>query len=140
MPLFNPPSVLQTLFVELTSDTTTTSGSFVDIPGLTLTFDTAGGSSLIIDFTVAGSNSTENQDMQFQLVIDGSPIRGTNIRPMKSGAGDTTSSSLTYRYPDISAASHTVKMQWLVTGGTGRVLVASQIRDHASLRVTEVTV
>lgn len=134
MPLVEPPQIVQTQFTELTSDTTTTSASFVDL--LSLTFETD-NNALISYFSVACDCSSSGQDLDFQLVIDGSAQRGIQIRIVNSGFG--TGGRLVHKSALLARGSHTVKIQWRRTGGTAQIRPATQVDEHASLLIREVT-
>jgi len=139
MPVFQPPELLQTAFVEITSDTTTTSGSYVDLLSLTITTD--GGSMAEVHFTASVSNTALfGSSQQFQLVIDGSAVRGSHTRVLESV--EASCAAITYRTGVLTAGSHTFKIQWLtdVFIFTARIRPVTTINEHASLLVSEITV
>src|SRR5512137_1319319 len=73
-------TVKQTAFAEQAVNTTTGSGTFGDLGTITLTLTTTAGSFLLINFTASASNASANTNIDYQLVIDGSPVRGCGTR------------------------------------------------------------
>lgn len=95
-----------------TSGPTTTSGSFVDIPEMSVTLTTAGGDLLaIMSITVA--NSTNNI-YGVALSLDG----GAATQERNGSDTDTKTLMTVHRFTGVSAASHTVKGRWFTSGGT----------------------
>lgn len=139
MPLFNPPPLLQTQFTNQSSDTSTTSTSYVDL--LSLTVETGGNSHLLVHFHATAHPSTDNQSISFQLVIDGVVKCGCNTHADKSGGGDTqASASLVWKETDIASGSHTVKIQWKTSTGTASIRPASFDNESALFLASEVFV
>lgn len=129
-------SALQSAFSEITVDTTTTSTTFVDLLSVVVT--TLAGTKLLIHASTSASNTGVNGEVRFRVTIDGTAVRGwSNV---KTGAGQTASGGFTYRKTGLSAAAHTIKVQWLVDAGTGRIRPATAAIDieHASLLCQEV--
>lgn len=127
-----PTSMLQTAYLELSVDTTTTGATFVDL--LTVNLTTYGGVCLVT-FTVGGGNATTNTNVRFQLTLDGVAQRGTKFR-QDTGAGSP--GCLAYRAAP-AAGSHVFKIQWSVSAGTGRIRAATVNEEHASLMIEEIT-
>ncbi len=126
----------QTVFSEVTSDTTTSSTTFVDL--LTSTITTVAGTKLVVLATFATSNSNSNAQQHFRLLVDGVVKRGCGLRytnvPSESG-------SIAFVIAGLSSGSHTIKLQWRAdaSGGTVRIRpVAAPDDEHASLVVQEV--
>lgn len=127
---------MQTGFVEITSDTTTTSGTYVDLLSLTLTTD---ANMVEIHFTASVSNTAAfGSSPSFQLVIDGSAVRGAKVRVLE--AVEASCAAITYRSSQLTAGSHTFKIQWLTDTSTARIRPVTTINEHASLLVNEITV
>jgi hypothetical protein len=125
-----PKNILHSSFVELTVDTTTTSGTFVDLLSTTLT---TGANFLRIQATVTGDDSG-NFLVNFQIMVDGVAKRAFAFYSQTK----IQSAVIVYKMA-VTAASHTVKVQWKVAGGTGRINVVTRSdSDHASLLVEEV--
>lgn len=129
-------SLLQTTFQEVTVDTTTTSTTFVDL--LTQSITTQAGTALLIHASTSASNTGVNQSVRFRVTIDGTAVRGWEN--VKTGAGQTAGGGFVYRKTGLSAAAHTIKVQWLVGGSTGQVRpnTAAIDTEHASLMCQEV--
>lgn len=104
--------------VELTGDISTTSTSFVDLTGATVTFTSAGGNLFaMFTATVTGASAAV---ITFRFALDGT---GTN-NTLAVAAGDANPRCATFFWrwtSGISAGSHTIKVQWKVSTGTGTV-------------------
>jgi hypothetical protein len=133
MPLFRQPQVIQTQYSALAVDTSTTSTSFVDLMSLTLATDS---NRTITYFSAAGNNATSATALRFQLLIDGVVTRGCNTRCVSSGNGGTV--SLVYYSSVLTPGSHTFKIQWSVSAGTGTINASTGTSDNAVLLVEEV--
>jgi len=129
---------IQTAFVRITSDTTTTSTTFTDLTGVTLTL-TTGACDLLIWFTFSASNSSANRAISFSVLFDGTSYMGAMVRP--PGASIADSGAMVLRIPSVSAGSHTVKIQWKVSANTGQIrpVTGAPLEEHAALLVQEVT-
>ena len=123
--------LVQTSFLELSSDTTTTSTAYVDL--ITVSMFTMGGICLVT-FSVGAVNSSANTNVRFQLTLDGVVQRGTKFR-QDAGAG--SAGSLCYRTAP-AAGAHTFKIQWSVSAGTGRIRAATVNEEHAALLIEEI--
>lgn len=130
--------VIQTGFAKVTSDVTTTSTSFVDVTGLSVTLTTTGGD-LVAFFTFGASNSTTGRENDFRILLDGTSYQGTSMR---CGAKDLAQSGgIVIRFTGVAAGSHTVKIQWQVSNGTGQIrpVTGAVDKEHANLLVQEVS-
>jgi len=123
--------IVQQTFDEITADTTTTSLTFVTLLTRTLT---TGANKLNIHFTCAGSNSSNNTAVHFEIQIDGVSIRGSAL---VASSAATQSTSIVYS-TTVTAASHTIDIKWKVPGGTGRVRPVTTVIEHASLLIQEI--
>ncbi len=140
MPVFQPDNLQQTVFVEQTTNVSTTSTTFANL--LTATLTTDGVSGLLVSFT-AGLSITggSNAAGEFQLLVDGTAKRGT-----VAGGGTGVSNApgmtaaLTYKTAVLSGGSHTITIQWKSSGVTVRIRPVTTILEHASLLVQEVLV
>jgi hypothetical protein len=130
--------LLQTAFAEQATNTTQTSATFGDLGTVTLTLTTTAGSALLITFTASASNTNNNHNIDFQLVIDGTAVRGAGMRVPVAGQSD--SSAITYKKTGLSAGSHTIKAQWRTDGNTAQIRPTTVLNEHASLLIQEVTV
>ena len=127
----------QSVFAEISADTTTTSSSFVDLLTANIT-TTASGNVLLIHFDVCGDNTGTNNDVHFRITIDGVAKRSAAMDIDISGS--TQCAAITYR-ATTTTGSHTVKAQWRSPSGgsTSRIRpVADVDSHHASLLVEEV--
>jgi len=127
--------LLQTTFVEQTTDTSTGSAAFG--PLLTQVITTSASSFLIIHATTSFSNATNNTNPDIQLVIDGSPVRGAGERIAAASA--LVSMSIVYRKSGLVAGAHTVLLRWRTSGGSLRCRPVATVNEHASLVIQEVT-
>lgn len=130
------PTLLQTTFTEVTVDTTTGSGVFVDLISQVITI--TAGSIILISFTASASNTSQNTTIDFQLMIDGVATRGTGMRTSSTTAPQ--GNAITYRKTGLAVGAHTIKIQWRTGGGTARVRPVATAIEHASLLCQEVTV
>lgn len=130
------PTLLQTTFTELTLDTPTGSGTFVDL--LTQAITIQAGSVLLIHFTASASNTSNATTIDFQITIDAAAVRGTGMRTV--AANIPSGNAIVYRKTGLSAGAHTVKVQWRTGGGQARIRPATTVNEHASLVIQEVTV
>jgi hypothetical protein len=127
----------QSVFGEVSVDTTTTSTTFVDLITQNITISTNG--IVLVWFSCGASNSGNNNQVIFQVTIDGVAKRGA-ATVAASGATDTGSAAIVLRVTGLTAGTRTVKIQWRVSAGTGRVRPAtSPDTEHASLLLAEVT-
>lgn len=132
--LRNLPGLVQSGFAEVTVDTTTTSATFVDLLTVAIT---TGARTVFILVTFGADGSSNNNGPFFRVTIDGVAKRGAPSNKM-SGTNGTGSGAILYQEV-LSAAAHTVKVQWRVGAGTGSIRPVTQPdSEHCSLRVFEV--
>ena len=126
----------QSIYQQLAVDTTTTSGAFVDL--LTQAITTTAGGFLNAFFSVSASNVSGDQ-LSFRLLVDGVAVQGTACKIPTSG---TTANAMLLYKASIAAGAHTIKVQWLTSGGnTARIRpVAAPSTEHASLLLTETSI
>ncbi len=136
--------LLQVASAIVTTDHTTTSGSFVDVPEATVTLTTQTGTRLIVTTSFSASNGNiGGASNSFRLVVDGSATDGSG-NPY-GGAGqqigllNATQASAIHRViTGLSSGSHTIKLQWLTSAGTSRIRpVTFPGSEHASISVIE---
>lgn len=109
--------------VTLANAITTTSTSFVDATGLTVTMTTSGGNVVVIFTAMASHSGGSTQHPFFDLVVDGASQGGTDGITAKSSTGTVGDNvSFVWVVTGLSSASHTFKIQWKVTSGTGTLL------------------
>jgi len=126
----------QTLFTQITTDTTTTSTTFVAFLSQAVTI--VAGSDVIVNFTCAGSQNANSRTTFFQLLIDGTPTRGTGFG-QSVAANSPGSCALVYRATGLAVGAHTFAIQWRTSASTSQVRPATVINEHASLLLQEVT-
>jgi hypothetical protein len=125
-------TLLQTIESSLSSNITTTSDTFTTLLSTTMI---TGDGYIVCNFTASGDNSAANREVLFRLVVDSTTIRGCGFTVITGGAMSST--SLQRKLP-VSAGSHTITIQWRVSGGTGRINVVSNENHHASVIVQEI--
>lgn len=100
-----------------TSNPTTTSGTYVDMTDMSVTLTTTGGD-LVVWFSGTIQNSTSGQGVKVALSLDGAAEVGAGTF-VTAAASQQAVIALVHRFAAPSAASHTVKVRWFVSGGTG---------------------
>lgn len=124
--------------VVLTSGSlSTTSTSFTDATGLSITMST-GAKRCLVGFTGVVYHNSNAQGIYIQLDIDGTDMGGTYGLVGEytlTGASDLHNASFVYLTDTLTAASHTFKIQWRVTSGTGNLVANSD--NPATLWVVE---
>jgi len=127
----------QSVFLEKTTDATTTSTSFVTLLSQAITL--AGSTNLLIRFSAGVSNTGNNAQTFFRITVDGVVKRGVSV--VASSVGAVESAAMVLKVTGLSAAAHTVLVEWRVGGSTGQVRpVAAPDSEHASLLLEEVAV
>jgi len=137
MPLFYQESVVQTAFAEITTTTSTTSLTHVDLLTLTIT---TGANPLLIYVSMSSENSAANGWVEAQLIVSGVVSAGTAYHSTSSGFGNT--GSIVWKTPPLTAGSQLIRLQWHVgalIGGSATITPSNGV-NHATLYVQEVTV
>jgi hypothetical protein len=114
-------------------DVTTTSTTFVDLTGMSVTL-TTGARRCLVYFQAVSYNSAGNAHA-FDVNIDGSRVGGT-LGWTNTQGSNRMPVSIFYLTNVLTAASHTIKIQWYVIGGTGTVQ-ANTTTTTAELTVLE---
>ena len=117
----------QSAKAEATGSQTTTSATYADMAGATVTI-TTGANPVLILFTCSVKNDTLDKNMYIIIDIDGTDVG--EYRTHSSVVSRLFSLS-TIWLQTMSAASHTFKIQWKNDGGT------TTLSDNASLIVIE---
>lgn len=106
---------------------TTSSTSFVDLTGATVTLTTGARRCLVLLQCYAFNSSSGNAEY-YDVAVDGVLQGGTeglaNVYQISGGADDH-SVTLAYVTAALSAGAHTIKVQWKVSGGTGTTRASS---------------
>lgn len=130
------PTLLQTLFVEQSTNITTTSATYTTLLTQAVTIQTGG--ILLINVTASVSNTNANTNISMQLTIDGVAVRGAATRCLSTNT--PSSLALVYRRSGLSVGAHTVALQWLTSANTAQIRPATTTNEHASLMIQQVTV
>lgn len=120
-------------YVATTADTTTSSASYVELMSTTITSAMA-SSYLVLSFTASGVKSTNAGTVTFQIVVDGTAVKGCSIGTLT--ATWHWNAAIVVRVP-VVAGLHTVRIDWATTTASVRVNAASLVDEHASLHVFE---
>lgn len=120
--------------VKLTSgDLGTSSTTFVDATGLTVTLTTAAVRCLVLLNATIKNSST--QQTCVDIAIDGTRVGG-DFGMVFSGGTNNSPATISFLTDVLTAGSHTIKAQWRVDGGTG-TLYAATTTAPATLQVIE---
>jgi hypothetical protein len=124
-----------TSYVQLTTDSTTSSATFVSL--LSLTIITSGNTSLLVRTSFSGDNSSASAAQNlFAIFVDSTQVIAGEIT-VSTGANQ--SGALEYKTPILSAGSHTVELRWATSLGTARIRpITNPNTDNASLTSVEV--
>jgi hypothetical protein len=110
---------------------TTTSTSFVDLTGFTKTITTQGRPvEICFDARVASTNA------RFDFQVDGATITGDVDGLGAVTPASTFGNNSFRRVVALAAGSHTFKVQWRVTTGTGTVYAAGLAQFYVAERVS----
>lgn len=124
----------QSVFGDIAVDTTSTSTVWADLLSVSIT---TGANFILVRASASLSNSNSSKNMFLRLVIDGVAKRAALSRT--SALDVAEGFSLCWRQA-VTAAAHTVKLQWMTDSNTIQcrpVTVPDQ--EHCSLLVEEVT-
>jgi len=131
-------------YLQSATDYTTTSTSFVDVDATNFshTITTTGGDVLIIFFATI-TNNLNNANMMFDVTVDGVRQGGVEGLILETVSAATHGAVVSFALlkTGLSAGSHTIKLQWSVGGGTGRIYAGSTAggREVAGFTVREVS-
>ncbi|MGB1040149.1 MAG: hypothetical protein ACPGVD_04690 [Flavobacteriales bacterium] len=106
--------------VSSTANVTTTSGSFVNVPGMTITVTTANSHLLILAGIPGVLNSNNDLSVNFRITVDGVQVGSIDESEQNNNGGILWTANLHALVP-VSAGTHTVRLQWSVQGGTGSI-------------------
>ena len=115
-----PPKALYAPSVAA-SAITTSSSTFVDLTGFSITFTTQGGV-VVVGFAGRGQASVANV-IRFDLLLDGVSVTGDNdgVGALSSGAANLPTEFAVWRWLAPAAGSRTIKVQWRTTSGIGTI-------------------
>lgn len=128
------PGLVQTDFKEVTTDVSTNSATFVTLLTSNIT---TGANDLIIEVSASLNKSGGGvPSANLRILIDGVPIRGTGVELTVNA----NSVSLQVKKA-MTAAAHTVTLEWKVDTGTAQIQpVSMPDSDHCSMFIQEVRV
>ena len=104
--------------VRTAGSVSTTSTSLVDVTGASITL-TTGAFPVHLSFTGSWYNDTDNQAIYINVDIDGSLELGTNGMFDNDTFTQENNASFSIDSAALTAASHTFKIKFKVSGGTG---------------------
>ena len=111
--------------VRTAGDITTTSTSLVDVTGATVTF-TTGAFPVAVGCAISSRNSSVTDSTSFNVNLDAALELGTTgLANSAFTANLNFNASFTHQTAALTAASHTLKLQWLVSAGTGTIEASS---------------
>lgn len=114
--LKNPTSDVATL----ASQITTTSTSFTDATGLSVTMTTNGGNVLCLFTGCVNISGAGGTVINIDLALDGTRQGGTDGLLVLQYSGVLTyNATLAYIITGVSAGAHTIKVQWKQNSATG---------------------
>lgn len=114
------------------ADVTTTSTSLVDLTGASIT-KTTGANPVQVNMMGSAYNSGGNTNL-FNIDIDGALQMGTEGMQSADGTANIEQNiSFSYQSAALTAASHTVKIQWAVSAGTGTLTADTVNANNFSL-------
>lgn len=118
-------------FVALASDQSTTSTTYVDVPGMSLTVNVSTGDELLITVTGSGSVSASGTTGSLQLLVDGVAVAScpsstvTNPFPVAW--------AMVWRASGLGAGAREVKLRWKTSANTTRCRPLTQEENMALL-------
>jgi hypothetical protein len=129
--------VIQTQHATVTTDTTTTSSSFVTLLSVTINV-THANNRLVIHAAGSLGHSNANVTVRFRILVDGVSIGGGSARTPGASNNYVTMALARVTGP-LTAGNHTVTLQWLTPSGTVRVRpVANVDNESATLLAQEI--
>jgi len=110
--------------VRTAGDITTTSTTLVDVTGASVTF-TTGAFPVAYSAIITRKNSVADE-MFFNVAVDGALELGSSgMRMANHSVGDPRQATVSGLTAALTAASHTIKLQWKVSSGTGTIFDGS---------------
>ena len=111
--------------VRTAGNITTTSTTLVDVTGATVTF-TTGARPVAVGCALTTSNNTAGNTVVLNIAVDGALELGTaGLISDEPVANYEMSSSFTHQTAALTAASHTIKLQWMVNATTGTIFASA---------------
>jgi hypothetical protein len=104
----------------------TTSTTWVDMPDMSVSITLERTSHIIIMFSATAYVEVLGNSIKVRAITDEAIPYPVEIVLTKGTQLTIGTHSFTWNLPDVSAGTHTVKIQWLVSGGTGSGNVADR--------------
>lgn len=120
----NPGFLQSAIATRTAGDLTTTSTSYVDLTGITVTLTTGARRCLVI-FSANGKNSNAGQTARYDIDIDGSRQGQGYGLSWAANAGSAV--GFTFLTAVLSAGSHTIKIVWSVDANTGTTYASTGV-------------
>jgi hypothetical protein len=118
-------------YIRTATDYTTTSGTLTDIDAtnLALTFTTDGSDVMVIFAGYGDVSGGSGRTMRLALDIDSGTTVKEILRVENAAAAQKMNMSFAYVLTGLTAGSHTIKLQWLVSAGTGTLTAGTLLFD-----------
>lgn len=114
--------------VEITGPLTTTSATFVDVPGLSITTkDLSQETKYLFIVTVEVSHNANNSSISLRVTVDGSPSTGKAVSFGPNSMN--TPQTVTFIGSGIVAANSVLQAQWSTPSGTATLNLAQVVID-----------
>jgi len=112
---------------------TSTSSTFVDITGCTITM-TTGAHRVLLGFSGSIENSAVLDYVMLDFLVDGTQqFGGASGRQWRAQAANAAEhGDMTFLTAALTAGSHTFKVQWKEVGGTGTMLLRADGTNYAA--------
>jgi len=104
----------------------TTSTTWIDMPDMSVSITLVRTSHIIIVFSATAYVEVLGNSIMVRAIADEAIPYPVEIVLTKGTQLTMGTHSFTWNLPDVSAGTHTVKIQWLVSGGTGTGNVADR--------------
>ncbi len=120
----------------ITTDITTSSTTFVDATGLSVTLTTV-GDTVLAAVTMSAGTTTVSAQLTVDL-HDGAGRQGGSeglVSHLTPSSGLESNFSFVYLITGLTPGSNTIKVQWRVSTGTGTIHATNQ---SATLRIMEI--
>lgn len=113
-----PPSGVRAITTATTSGPTTTSGTFVDLPEMTITFTLTVITNVLVWFSGMFSHTTLGQQIAIGVVLDGGGAVLIAAINAKNPPNNGEMINGNYMFPNVGVGTHTIKIQWSTQAAT----------------------
>jgi hypothetical protein len=111
--------------VSSSSYTSRSSTSFGNVSGLSISVTTANADLLILANIPGIRNSNADYSVNFRITVDGIQV-GSIVEHESNSNGSIIWSSSLHALVNVTAGTHTIRIQWSVQGGTGLLILINQ--------------